>query len=138
MNSNHTVHTPKPPRRDLKPQNIMLTRKGSDGLLKIVDLGVSAELARVFTNVQVPGGRGPETEGVLSAAGPRLSHWVMLVLHAASLTTAAVSRGVLGRALQTTVPNIPKRRPGGGAGAVCPAAQPLISSRSHPPAPCLP
>ena len=41
--------------RDLKPQNIMLTKKGAQPgcLLKIVDLGVSAELALVFTNIQV-------------------------------------------------------------------------------------
>ncbi|KAL4855335.1 Serine/threonine-protein kinase Nek7 [Chlorella vulgaris] len=43
--------------RDLKPQNIMLTKKkekgGSGGLLKIADLGVSAQLARVFTTTQI-------------------------------------------------------------------------------------
>ena len=31
----------------------MLTRKGGAGLLKIADLGVSAELALVFTNIQI-------------------------------------------------------------------------------------
>jgi serine/threonine protein kinase len=41
----------------LKPQNIMLTKKkekgGSGVLLKIADLGVSAQLARVFTTTQI-------------------------------------------------------------------------------------
>ena len=40
-------------RRDLKPQNIMLASKSGAGLLKIADLGVSAELALVFTKVQI-------------------------------------------------------------------------------------
>jgi NIMA (never in mitosis gene a)-related kinase len=47
LHRNHVLH------RDLKPQNIMMTDKKGQGLLKIADLGVSAELARVFTNVQV-------------------------------------------------------------------------------------
>ncbi|KAI7836760.1 hypothetical protein COHA_009398 [Chlorella ohadii] len=47
LHRNHVLH------RDLKPQNIMMTDKKGQGLLKIADLGVSAELARVFTNVQI-------------------------------------------------------------------------------------
>lgn len=56
LHHNHVLH------RDLKPQNIMLTHKKGTGLLKIVDLGVSAELARVFTKVQIgtPHYMGPE------------------------------------------------------------------------------
>ncbi|KAL4444132.1 hypothetical protein ABPG75_011869, partial [Micractinium tetrahymenae] len=47
LHHNHVLH------RDLKPQNIMLTKKNGSGLLKIVDLGVSAELELVFTRVQI-------------------------------------------------------------------------------------
>ena len=49
------------PRRDLKPQNLMLARGGA--LLKVADLGVSAELARVFTDTQVGGWAGGRAGG---------------------------------------------------------------------------
>ena len=55
------------PCRDLKPQNLMLARGGA--LLKVADLGDSAELARVFTDTQVGGWVGGRAGGRAGSAG---------------------------------------------------------------------
>ena len=61
MHSIHTTTTTAAAaRRDLKPQNILITE---GGLIKLADLGISAVLDRVFESVMVGGVAGGGTNG---------------------------------------------------------------------------